>query len=427
MTIVLRDNGPEPGGHLRALWRVPAYPRLFACSVLWNTANGAALFTVSYLLTQLDGRPMVNQVAGALLFAPNLVGGLVAGAVSDRFGRRRMILTVQSMLIPATFLMFWLVRSGEIRVWMAFPFMFLQGVGSLTNFTAQRPLIFERVGLPLVAPAMVVEAVLQSAGQMVGGLAGGALIGRAGIDAGFAAMGTALCLSLLLMWRVPKVAAPTGQRRATAEVPGMSVGAQLRAGRALVRRSPRMRAMLLGTIVANLFMFGYGPLIPVVSGHFAAGAETAGLLVAAPGIGQIISGLVMTYRKPGHHYAIFFIGTAGGLLGLLLFANSPFLALAFLALFVSGIFQSGFVTMQSLLAIEAVGNAERGVALGVMSTCIGALPLGTLLMGILAEAFGTRPALSVSSLTGLILLGVLMLVFRGRVAEPAPESAMGPR
>jgi hypothetical protein len=49
-------------GHLRDLVRVPAYPRLFLCSALWSTTNGGALFTVSYLLTQLDGRPMVNQV-----------------------------------------------------------------------------------------------------------------------------------------------------------------------------------------------------------------------------------------------------------------------------------------------------------------------------------------------------------------------------
>ena len=132
----------------------------------------------------------------------------------------------------------------------------------------------------------------------------------------------------------------------------------------------------------------------------------------------------MASRLPKRHYLIFFVGTSGGVVGLFLFANAPVLGLAFLALFVSGLFQSGFVSMQSLLAIESADHAERGVALGVLSTCIGALPLGTLLIGALAELFGTRSALSATSLTGLVLLGLVVLAFRGRVGESSYDGVV---
>ena len=102
---------------------MPGYLRLCTSSVLWHTSRGGGLFTVSYLLTQLDGAPMVNQTAGALLFAPMLLGGFMAGAISDRFERKRLLMCVQALLVPVEFLMFWVVQSGHVQVWMAFPFM----------------------------------------------------------------------------------------------------------------------------------------------------------------------------------------------------------------------------------------------------------------------------------------------------------------
>jgi hypothetical protein len=50
-----------------------------------------------------------------------------------------------------------------------------------------------------------------------------------------------------------------------------------------------------------------------------------------------------------------------------------------------------------------------------MSTCIGALPIGTLAIGVLAELLGTRPALATSSSIGLCALGLILLRFRGRL------------
>jgi predicted MFS family arabinose efflux permease len=401
---------------LRALVRVPGYLRLCTSSVLWHTSRGGGLFTVSYLLTRLDGAPMVNQIAGALLFAPMLLGGFAAGAISDRFERKRLLICVQVLLIPVEFLMFWVVQSRHVQVWMTFPFMFLLGVGGLANLTVQRPLILDTAGPRLAAPAMTIEATAQSASVMVGSLVGGFLMDNVGLGAGFLGLAVLLCASLVLLSTVPppRYAAP---RSSTAPI---SVAHQLRAGRALVRRSPRMQAMLLVTIVANLCVFGYQPLVPVVAKYFAGGAAMAGLLAAGPGLGQITGGLALTSRQPRHHFLVFASGTAVALVGLFAFSTAPLFSLAFFALFLSGLGQSGFASMQSLLAIESADGSERGVALGVLGTCIGALPIGTVVIGVLAELLGTRPALATASLAGLVALTSVVARFRHRVAE-APK------
>ena len=96
--------------------------------------------------------------------------------------------------------------------------------------------------------------------------------------------------------------------------------------------------------------------------------------------------------------------------------------ISFVALLVTGVGTSAFASMQSLLAIESAGESERGVALGLMSTCIGALPVGAL-----AELLGTRAALATSTSVGLVLFVVLTVRFRVLVRAPAPQLVHQPQ
>ena len=396
--------------------RVPGYRNLFMSSLIWHTTRWGSLFTTSYLITQIADAPVLNQVAGALFFAPMLLGGFFAGVLSDRFERKRLVLSVQLVLIPVEFLMFAVVQSGRVEVWMTFPFMFLVGIGGLVNITAQRPLIYETAGPRLATQAMTIEATAQAGSAMFGTLLGGALIQQFGMGAGFAGMSVMLCVSTVLLAFVPQ------PRYAAARLPAGSVSLrnQIASSASLVRRSRRFVAMLAITVVMNLCMFGYMPLVPVVAEAFTASAVLAGALAAAPGLGQITTGLVLSTRSLRRHGTVFACGSAIALLGLFVFATVPLLGVAFVALFVAGIGQAGFGSMQSLLAIESAGANERGVALGVLSTAIGALPIGMAAIGLGAELLGTRGALIISSLLGLAALGVIVARRRRDLLGPNP-------
>lgn len=407
-----------PLPRLADLLRVPGYPQLFVSSFIWHTTRWGGLFTTSYLLAELVGSPILSQVVGALIFAPMLVGGLVAGMISDRVERRKLILAVQGLLIPVEFAMSALVWTGAVQVWMTMPFMFLVGVGGLANMTVQRPLIYETVGPALASRALTLESTAQAGSGMFGTLAGGILIETAGMGAGFAAMGVLLCVSAALLWRVPTPR--YGERNVTA----FSIRAQFVASAALVRRSRRLVATLGITVVMNLCMFGYQPLIPIIGGDYTASATVIGALAAAPGCGQIVAGLGLSARPLERHGLVFAVGSGIALCGLLGFATAPGLGLAFLALFVSGLGQAAFGSMQSLLAIESADEFERGTALGVLSTCIGALPVGMILIGVGAEVMAPGTALTISALLGLTGLG-LVVAQRSELLARSPVPGSG--
>lgn len=416
-----RPADAVPSNSLRALFKVPGYRYLCVSSLVWHTTRWGGLFTTSYLLAQMSGSPILNQVVGALVFAPMLVGGFVAGVISDRLDRRKLVRRVQLVLIPIQFAMFGLVQSGRVEIWMTFPFMFALGIGGLVNMTAQRPLIYETVGPRFAGQAMTIEATAQAGSAMFGTLAGGALIDQVGMGAGFAGMGMLLCISACLLWLVPP------PRHATPRVHAarVSIAAQAAASIRFARRSRRLMATLGVTVAMNLFMFGYIPLVPLVAGEFSTDAVLAGALGAASGCGQILCGTVLSARPLHRRGLVFAVGSMVALLGLFCFSIAPVFELAFLALFVAGLGQAAFGSMQSLLAIESAHETERGVALGVLSTAIGAMPIGMLAIGAGAELLGSRNALMLSSLVGMAAVLTVVMRLRDLLAA-APETALRP-
>jgi MFS family permease len=442
-----------------SVWEVPGFRTLFVSSWLWHTTRWGGLFTCGYLVTKLSDAPFLNQLVGVSIFAPMLLGGLAAGALSDRFDRRRIVLTTQLLLIPVSLAMFAIVQSGLVQVWMVYPYMICLGSGGVVNMTAQRALIYETVGARLAPRALTIETVGMASANVAGALCGGAAIEAIGTGSAFGLLATALCVSVVLLRTVPAPKrgaeiAPTVTSRPTVIAPipvttlpsttqpsttqpsttqpstpqpstpppSFTMRDQIRSGFTLLDRSPSLTSMLGITVVMNLFYFSFMPLVPVMAERFGASALSTGILGAAAGCGQLVTGIVLASRHVTRRGHVYVAGSAIALTGLGLFASAPALGVAFVALLFAGVGQAGFGSMQSVLVIESASRAERGAALGLLSTAIGAMPLGMLLVGFSAQSLGPPMALRVSSAVGLAAL-MLWLHRSPHVLGPAREPA----
>jgi predicted MFS family arabinose efflux permease len=392
----------------------PGSKALLVSAWLWHTSRWCGLFSCGYLVTKATHAhaPLLNQLVGVTLFAPMILGGLLAGAASDRVDRRRLVMGTELVLIPISLAMFALVQQDVVRVWMVYPFMFTLGVGGLVNMTAQRPLIYETVGAERAARVLTLETVIAASASAIGALLGGTIIGTMGIAASFALVAAMLCVSVALLTRVP--------RPARVHDPG--AGAPLRtlvdSSIVAVRGSRSLASMLGVTVIFNFWFSSFVPLVPVMAARLAASAVMTGVLTSAIGGGALLGGLVLTsahVKRRGHVYVG---GSVLSLVGLGLFASAPALGVAFAALVAAGLGQAGFSAMQSLLAIDAMGSAGRGASLGLLSTAIGTMPIGMLVVGLGAQWQGPRVSLLASSLTGLVVLG-LWLRRRPEVLRPS--------
>jgi MFS family permease len=359
------------------------------------------LFLAAFLAAQLTDSPFLLQLVGAALFTPFLLGGAIGGLLSDRFDRRLTVMTYLLFLTPVTLALAGLILTDTIRIWMIYPFAMLAGFGWVVDITTRRALVADLVGDALVTNAFSLEALSSSIGGVIGALGGGALIGLLGVGEAYVAIALLHISAVAVLFTVP-----SPPRRPVASI---SWRADLRAGVAMLPRYRPLVSILGVTVMVNLFYYTFTALVPEVAEGLGVSAFATGVLSGANTIGATIGTLVVASLAHPPRGRLYVLGSLLALGALPVFALADVYALALAALIVSGIGLGGFVSMQMTLVTAVVEPESRGRALGLMSTAIGVLPIGTILLGLVAESVGVGPAVAGSAVAGVVLLTLWVL------------------
>jgi len=399
---------------LAALLRRPGYGTVAVGSLLWHTNRWGSLFAVTLLLTRQGASPLRIQVIGALFFAPLLLGAAATRSLATA-APRTVVLAAQLVLLPVQGAMCVLVALGRVETWTTAGFMLLVGLGNTVNMTSQRLLVHEAAGSRHAPAALKLEPVLSGIGWMVGSLGAGVLMDRHGSAAAFGILAVLDGVCVVLTVRTPV----TPHRR-----PAPTEGGRSLRTLAVIRRSPGLASMIGVTLVMNLLVFGYTSLVPKLSQDFTASAAVAGLLAAAAGLGQLAGGLVIASVPVGRRGVVLFAGSGIAIVGVVAVALAGSPAVAFGCLLVAGLGQSGFSAMQSVIAVDLPHDQGRSVALGAVSTAVGAMPLGMLLTGALSQWLGVRHGLLVAAGTGMVLLVAVAAATRLRRTVPVSGRAV---
>ena len=140
------------------------------------------------------------------------------------------------------------------------------------------------------------------------------------------------------------------------------------------------------------------------------GPDGLGYLTGISGIGAFIGSVMLAnvrnMRRPG---ALFLVGSFGFGALLLVFAPSTIYQLSLGILFVNGFCMSMFGTFQSTILLHLTSEEMRGRVMGVLSLCIGTMPLGILAFGALADIIGAPLVVGINA--GLASIIVLMVLF----------------
>jgi hypothetical protein len=94
---------------------------------------------------------------------------------------------------------------------------------------------------------------------------------------------------------------------------------------------------------------------------------------------------------------------------LIVFCATPWRWAGIALLFVIGIAESGFATMQSTLVLLSAREDRRGGTMGILSACIGTQPVGTLALGLLASGMGVALAMALNNALALALIAPVAL------------------
>ena len=358
---------------------------------------------LAWLVLELTNSPVGLGIVNALQFAPLLILAFIAGALADRFPKRRLMIVAQfGLMLPALGLAA-LVGSGVIQYWHVAVLAAVIGIFNSLDMPARQSLVTELVGKEDLVNAVALNSAVFNLARVIGPAVAGIVIARYGLAAVFLANGVSYLAVLIAL----------GAMR-TGGLPYASGSRTLREdiveGLRYAIASPLI-SLVLGLVLAvSVFVINHTVLVPLFARDvLREGVTSLGFLMAAIGVGALIGALALARLGHGRPPLAVLIASAlvvsAGILSLALVRR---FWLAAGVLFVAGVAQIVFLAGSNTTLQLTARDELRGRVMSLYALVFsGVTPIGALLIGFLAEALGVPVASAVGG--GLGVISVLAL------------------
>lgn len=414
---------PAPRGTFASL-TVRNYRLYFFGALLSNI--GLWMFRVAQdwlVLTELtDHSSIALGTITGLQFLPILLLSAWAGALADRFDRRKLMMVTQSILGTVALVQALLVITGAVELWHVYVLASLSGIASAFDAPVRQAFVSEMVPDSYLVNAVGLNATTFNASRLVGPGVAGLTIGAWGVGPAILFNALSYAATVLALASMdPARLRPAPRTRGRGSV---------RAGLAYVAERPQIMLVLFMVFMLGTFGLNFQVTNALMATEvFDVGPEEFGLMGTVMGAGTLVAALVAANRKrPRTSVLVSSLSAfAIGMLGLALAPSYGLyvVLLAFVGLASLTVMTSANVTVQ--LSTEP---AMRGRVMALyMMVFMGGTPIGAPLIGWIGEVFGARATLAVGAMaTGLaaLIAMVFLLRVRRRVARSAAVQAGQP-
>jgi MFS family permease len=375
------------------------------------------------LVYQRTSSPLLSALTFAIGHLPWLLGGPFLSTIADRFPRHRVLIGTD--MARAVVLAGMAIPGTPLPVLLGL--LFLVSLCAPPFESARSALMADVLDGDRYAVATSLTNITLQLAQVVGFLAAGALVTVLSPSAALLIDSATFVVSALWLGlglkRRPAPAGDDGPR---------SVWRDTGAGLRLIRRSPRLLAIMGVLWVATMFTYASeGVAAPLVEELGSTDAAAIGILLAANPLGVAIGGLVIARLVAPERRERLVIPlvvlsltplVVAGLVAVFAAPGTIPFAVVVALLVVSGLGSSWLIPL-NVSFVRAVPAAYRGRAFGVaVSGLYGVQALGALGAGLVAEGVSASGVLALSGGLGLIAVAPALVAYRrtrGSVAAVA--------
>lgn len=272
--------------HISRNFRLFFVGQLISVAGTWVNATALAV-----LVLKLTDSGVSLGVQSALLFLPVLLFGVLGGTIADRFDKRRILLWANAGYAALAGLLFVLVATDVVQMWMVYAISALNGLLYAIEPPTRQAFYAELVGEQHITNAVSLNSAVFTGTRVLGGAIAGTMIQTFGLWSPFlldAVSYVAVIVALLAM-RADELFVQRAERE-----PGLA-----RAGIRYVVGSLELRIPLLVMLAVYLFTFNFSVLIPLLAHRtFEGTAQQIGWLYAALGLGAFVGAIAMANRQP---------------------------------------------------------------------------------------------------------------------------------
>jgi len=385
-----------------AAFRQPGFTVLWISGLLSSIGFGVSQVTISWLVLTRTDSDMVVGLMFALRMAPLVLIGPLSGTLSDRIGRRHLLVAANGCAAILFILVVALgFSSHDDVVWAMILVTALGALGAVV-LTCSGAFAYDLAGSALAANAIANAQLAGRLGAVIGGLAGGALVTLIGIDGSFITLAAIYGLAGILLLLITEERLIRVSARATLE--------DFRAGISMIGRNRAVLLLMIIAIAAETFGFSSDATLPSFARDIlGAGSSGLGAMYSSSRVGGFI-GLfaIAAYPSIGRNRAVLVLSLLGFGAALVGFGMSTIYAVSLIMLGLAGAAAASVDALEQTLLQDVVDEGSRGRAMGLWVVSVGSAPIGFLEIGILADALGVQAAQAINGFAAVVAAVILL-------------------
>ena len=378
-----------------------AFALLWIATLISNVGTWMHDVGAGWLMTTLNSSPAVVSLVQAATTLPVFLFALYAGTLADRLDKRKMLITVNVLLLVIISVLTVLVHLNMVTPVLLI--LFTLAIGTATAFMAPawQSIVPALVPRDALQPAIALNSMGINISRAIGPALAGVLIASVSLSAPFAvnAASHIVIIIALVMWKYDGGVKKTKQPVFNAMLTGVRH----------VAHNDALKATLVRSFAFFIFASAYWALLPLVARNIEGGGATLyGVLLTLIGTGAVIGALTLPkFRAKLDASMVAASGTIGTAIAMALLATAWNPIIASAAALLGGFSWIAVLTTFNVSAQTALPNwvRARGLSINLM-VFFGSMAVGATFWGQVATATSTSTTLLISA--GGLVMGLLL-------------------
>jgi MFS family permease len=392
------------------------YRILFPANTISNIGGWAQRVAQDWLVLELTHSGTYLGIVTAIQFTPVLFFSLHGGALADRFNKRKLLMGTNALGAFSALMLGALVISHHIVLWHVFVLAAVLGISTAVDAPVRQAFAAEIVGHDDLPNAVSLNSANFNAGRLVGPAISGLLIAAFGTGPSFILNGVSY------LFAIGALMAMNEKEFFQQDRPKSMTNVREGLRYALARPDiyvVMLMVFFLGTFGLNFQIFN----ALMATKEFGKGPASYGLLGTFVAVGSftgaIASARLERFRKTR------FVILAGGVFACALMVLSIMPNYTAYAIFLPICGVTALTTMITANSIVQVNSDPtiRGRVMGIyLLIFMGGTPVGSPLIGVMAEVMGIRLTIASCGAISLIATAFIWLKYKDKVEVPTDIS-----
>ena len=368
-----------------------------------------------WLVLELSGGSGVAVgIVMALQFGPTAIVSLPAGALADRFDKRKLLIATQTTIALCALILGVLDVAGMATLAWVYILSFALGCVSAIDAPIRQSFTIEMVGAEQLPNAVALNSLTFNLARIIGPAVAGLLITL--VDTGPVFLINAVTsLAVLAGLFAMRTSELIRSARATTD-------RSIRSGVRYVRRNRHLVVVLATVFVVSTFGLNFPLSLALLTANtFEGTAGGYGLLSTMLAVGTLSGALVAARRTKPARLRHFLAGALAFGVFEVVVGVMPTFWLVAVVLIPVGVANIMFTTSAMNIMQLSVDSQMRGRVMGIYMLCfLGGTPIGSPLLGWLAQVTDPRAPLIVGgAISAIAVVGCGLLLMRAGHMRPS--------